>query len=110
MSALDWILLAVLLALTSPVWMYLLYIPAVQYKRGGWWSLMYPVTMVTAALDVVFNYTVWAAYTNDMPKGVHEVTFSKRLDRLILREDWLGSAGRVIAAMLDFWDPTGKHV
>lgn len=94
----------------SPVWLWLAYIPAIQYKRGGFWRLMYPVTLIVALADIALNYTVLAFYTWDWPrKG--ELTFSKRLDRLILLDGWVGVVCRYIAFhLLDPIDPSGRHV
>lgn len=35
----------------------LLYPFAIQYKRGGLWNLLIPITALTALLDVIANYT-----------------------------------------------------
>lgn len=35
----------------------ILYPFAIQYKRGGLWMLLTPLTLVTAVLDVIANYT-----------------------------------------------------
>lgn len=98
------------LLIISPLLLWLAYIPAIQYKRGDWWRLMYPWTLVVALADIILNYTVLALYTWDFPrKG--EITFSKRLDRLIMIDTWYGDIYRFIAVkMLNVFDPSGKHV
>ena len=96
--------------MASPLILWLLYIPAIQFKRGGWWLLLYPFTFIVALLDILLNYTVLALYTWDWPRR-GEITFSKRLDRLILLGDWRGVVCSYIAFhLLDPIDPTGKHV
>lgn len=102
------IYLALLIA--SPLILWLAYIPAIQFRRGGWWRLMYPFTFVVALADIIINYTVLALYTWDWPRR-GEYTFSKRLDRLIMLDDWRGDVYRFVAVeMLDRFEPDGKHV
>lgn len=87
----------------------LLYIPAIQYERGGWWRLMMPVTVVTLVIDVIANYTELALITWDMPqKG--EYTFSKRLERLVWSMGWRGRLARSVVRWLNKYDPTPPHV
>lgn len=74
------------------------------------WILSSPI-MVTALLwDCILNYTFFAVLTFDFPKW-KEWTFSKRLNRLVLSDDWRGSIARWVAAsLLDPYDPSGKHI
>lgn len=87
----------------------LLYIPAVQYTRGGWWRLLVPVTLFALLLDVIANYTELALLTWDWPRK-REYTFSTRLIRLQHSADWRGKLVRPIVTFLNYFDPTGKHV
>lgn len=98
------------LLISSPLLLWLAYIPAIQFRRGGWWRLMYPFTFAVARADIILNYTVLALYTWDWPrKG--EYTFSKRLDRLTMLDGWRGDVYSFVAVeMLDRFDPTGRHV
>ena len=102
----NWLALIAL----SPVLLWLAYIPAIQFKRGGWWRLMYPFTFVVGLFDVLLNYTVLAFYTRDWPKK-GETTFSKRLRRLVQRPGLEGKVYVFIARKcLDPFDPEGRHV
>ena len=90
--------------------MWSLYIVGVQYKRGGLWGAVLPITVAALLLDVAFNYTLFALLTLDWPRP-HEYTFSTRLERLIHLDDWRGALARGVAEfMLDPFDPTGKHI
>lgn len=94
----------------SIVGMWLLYIVGVQYKRGGLWNSVLPVTVLALLFDMLFNYTLFALLTWDYPKP-GEFTFSDRLDRLIHYDDWRGILARNVARyMLDPFDPTGRHI
>ena len=87
----------------------LLYIPAAQYMRGGLWRIMAPVTVLALLIDIVANYTELALITWDWPRA-HEWTFSTRLKRLQHDTGWRGKIARLVAAYLNYFDPTGKHV
>lgn len=87
-----------------------LYIIGIQYKRGGIWSMVLPITFVTFVLDVILNYTELALVTWDFPKK-EEHTFSQRLLRLNRDNKWRGWVGRFISRkMLDPFDPRGYHI
>ena len=74
------------------------------------WVLAFPLVISAAIIDVICNYTVFALLTLDMPrKG--EITFSERLDRLVMNDGWRGSAARWLAkTLLDPYDFTGQHI
>ena len=94
----------------SVMTMWLLYIVGVQYKRGGIWNAVLPITVAALVLDVACNYTLFALLTLDWPRA-KEYTFSARLRRLIHYDDWRGTLARGVAAnMLDPFDPTGRHI
>lgn len=81
---------------------------AVQYLRGGWWHLLFPVTAPIVILDIIANHTELALLTWDWPRP-GEYTFSQRLARLQHDKDrkfWT----EPLIAYLDYFDPTGKHV
>lgn len=87
----------------------LLYIPAVQYNRGGAWQLMLPVTVVTLVIDVIANYTELALITWDFPrKG--EYTFSTRLARLQFDTGWRGRIAKLSIRYTNHFDHTGRHI
>ena len=86
-----------------------LYFISVQYERGGIWSLLFPIVLISLIIDVVLNYTELAILTLDMPK-YGEWTFSKRLSRLQYNEGWRGHFARYIANCLNQIAPSGKHI
>ena len=81
----------------------LLYPLAIQYERGGWWSILKPLALVTAIIDVIANYTELAILTWDFPQA-GEVTFSQRCNRLIHQDNWAGKVGRVTQVYCNFFD------
>ena len=86
-----------------------LYFISIQYERGGFWKLLFPIAVLAFIIDVVLNYTELALLTLDIPrKG--ETTFSKRLARLRYNTDWRGSFARYITTCLDAIAPSGKHI
>lgn len=88
----------------------ILYAVGIQFRRGGWWYLILPVTLVALVVDVIANYTTLALLTQDFPrKG--EWTFSTRLKRLCA-EAPLADRGlyREIVYKLNRIDPTGCHI
>lgn len=90
--------------------MWLLYVIGIQYKRKGLWYGVLPVTFAAWILDVVLNYTVFALLTWDFPEQ-YEFTFSKRLERLIHKDNWQGRLADFIATyLLDPFDPDGYHI
>lgn len=87
----------------------LLYVPAVQYNRGGLWQLMLPVTVLTLLIDVIANYTELALLTWDWPrKG--EYTFSHRLARLQFDAGWRGRLAKLAIAYTNYFDHAGRHI
>lgn len=85
----------------------LLYPIAVQYERGGWWRLVFPVTLVALIIDVWCNYTELALITWDWP-AKREYTFSTRLLRLRYYSGWRGWFARKVAKYLNYFD--ANHV
>lgn len=90
--------------------MWLLYIVGIQYRRGGVWRVVLPVTIAALLLDVALNYTLFALLTLDFPQP-GEYTFSQRLGRLVCGADWRSALARWVAKyMLDWADPSGQHI
>lgn len=74
------------------------------------WVFAFPLIVIALILDVFLNFTVFAVLTWDFPKK-GEWTFSQRLNRLVLSDNWRGSVARWVAAsLLDPYDPSGKHI
>lgn len=95
--------------LLSPVLLAIIFIPAIQYKRGGVWQVFYIVTIPALFLDVLLNYTSLALLTWDWPQD-KEYTFSRRLSRLNTYSTWKGKVARMVTSYLNAIDPTGKHI
>lgn len=86
-----------------------LFVLAIQTERGGPWKVFVIFMPPAMLLDVFLNFTELALLTLDFPRS-GEWTFSVRLRRLVLRDDWRGSVARYLATILNSIDPTGKHV
>ena len=86
----------------------LLYIPAIQVERGGWWLVLTPIALVTLVIDVIANYTELALITWDYPQK-REYTFSTRLLRLKHDNGLRGRFARSVIAYLNYFDPQGNH-
>ena len=82
----------------------LLYPLAVQYKRGGFWRAVLPVTLITLVIDVLANYTELALLTWQLPNE-HEVTFSHRLYRLRKGNAWQRFVAKIVIPYLNYFDP-----
>lgn len=86
-----------------------LYPFAIQFERGGWWRLLFPVTLLALIVDVWCNYTELALLTWDRPaKG--EYTFSTRIKRLQYYPGWRGGFARLVRDYTNFFDPQKDHV
>lgn len=88
--------------------LFLLYPIAIQFERGGWWYLLFPVTLVTFIIDILTNYTELALVFGLPRRG--EWTFSQRLKRLSYRADWRGDLARWCIDYTNRFDPDGRHV
>lgn len=99
--------------LSAPVWVPLLllalYAVGIQYRRGGAWRVLVPLAYDAAVLDVALNYTLFALCFWDFPQH-SEVTLSQRLPRLNRDTGWRGAIARPLTVVLDWLDPSGKHV
>jgi hypothetical protein len=78
----------------------LLYPLAVQYERGGYWRLLFPVTFCTLIIDVVANWTELSLAFWEFPR-YGEWTFSTRLERLIHGYGWRSDVARFVAHQLN---------
>lgn len=105
------VLLELLLAqfVYLPLLLAVLYIPAIQYERGGWWRLLMPFTALVALLDVYLNWTTFSLYLWSAP-GKKEYTLSQHLERLVFEQGLRGTAARVIARYTNLFDPTPPHI
>lgn len=87
--------------------LWLRYVVAINYERGGWWCLLVPMAIRAAVLDIALNYTLFALIVWDWPrKG--ERTISQHLERLVLWQNKRGSACRFAARyFINPWDKVG---
>lgn len=92
-----------------PALLALLYIPAIQYERGGRWKLMAVVTLPTAILDVYLNWTTFSLLLWSSP-GRKEITFSQHLERLVFDAGRRGLIARLVARYTNYFDPTPPHI
>lgn len=101
--------LLLLQGLYLPVALFALYPIAVQYERGGWCKLLFPLYMVAGLLSAYLNYTTFAFYTWDAPrKG--ENTFSQRCERLVGEPGLRGVFARLVARYTNRFDPSPPHI
>ncbi len=95
--------------LLSPLLLAALYPVAVQYERGGWWRLLFPLYAAAGLCSLVVNFTWFTLLLWELPrKG--EATTSQRCERLVHRADWRGALARGIARYTNYFDPTGPHI
>ena len=93
--------MSILLALLYPI--------AIQYERGGFWFILFPITLFALVIDLIANYTELAILTLDFPRA-GEYTFSNRLVRIQNTEGWTGFVGRNVAAYCNYWAPNHNHI
>ena len=87
--------------------LFLRYIVAINYERGGWWLLLVPLAIRAAALDIALNYTLFAFFMWDRPQA-KEYTMSKHLERLVLWQNKRGAFSRWLAKyVINPWDKVG---
>jgi hypothetical protein len=100
-------LAVVVVVLVSFAALWLRYIVAINYERGGWWRLLVPLAIKTAVLDIALNYTLFALFMCDKPrKG--EKTMSQHLERLVYWKNRRGAFCRFIAKyLINPWDKVG---
>lgn len=81
----------------------------IQYKRGGWWSVLIPLAALLFIIDLLANYTELVLMTRDWPRP-GEYTFSNRLFRLQTKAGNAGDFYRWIVGMLNAATPGGLHI
>lgn len=81
----------------------------IQYKRGGWWSVLLPFAALLFVIDVLANYTELVVVTCDWPRR-GEYTFSNRLFRLQSQVGGMGDFYCWIVGMLNAATPGGLHI
>ena len=91
--------------LTALLWV--LYPIAIQVERGGWWQLLWPVTILAWIVDVLANWTELSLLMLELPR---EPTFSQRLSRLVRSTGWRSDLARRIAPVLNQIAPSGSHI
>lgn len=104
-----WYALAALLAvLVLPyVVLWLRYIVAINFERGGWWNLLVPMAIKTGLLDIALNYTTFRLLMWSKP-GPGEYTISKHMERLVLWQNRRGTFCRHVAKyFINPWDKVG---
>lgn len=100
----------------SPLLLALLYVPAIQIERGGFWKIFYLVAIPALIIDVIANTFVLSLIYRDLPfqysEFLHrrEFTFSDRLERFVLFETRLGKISRFISKLLNRFAPSGVHI
>lgn len=86
-----------------------LYPIVIQFKRGGWWSILKPFALIVAILDVIANYTEVAFVFGKTPEGCH--TISQRMDWMVengstqARKDF----AKMVNVFLDACEDDGEH-
>jgi hypothetical protein len=95
------VILSAVLLITYPL--------VIQYKRGGLWLALAPLTAVALLLDVVANYTEWAVALGRPARG--DYTISKRIKTMM--QDHAHPArvelARLVQIYLDACEPDGVH-
>jgi len=87
--------------------LWLRFIIAINYERGGWWRLLVPMAIRAGMLDIALNYTLFSLLVLDFPrKG--EYTISKHLERLVLLQTLKGAMCRYVCRyFINRWDKVG---
>lgn len=86
-----------------------LYPLAIQALRGPLWlACLLPWLLIAFLVDLLANLEV-SLYLAELPR-LTEPTVSHRLSRLRHDEGWRGATARAIIPVLDFFDPSGKHI
>ena len=95
--------------LLSPWILFFFYTVTIQYARGGLFKIFAVFGVIAIPLDIFYNYTAFIVLMMDIPQR-KEYTFSSRLERLILRNDWRGKFATEIAICLNAICPTHNHI
>lgn len=98
-------LLAILVLPYVVLW--LRFIVAINFERGGWWRLLVPLAIKAGALDIALNYTTFRWLMNSRP-GPGEHTISKHMERLVTWQNRRGAFCRYTAKyFINPWDKVG---
>lgn len=101
--------LSLLIAPFLALW--LRYIVAINYERGGWWRILVPLAIRAVVLDIALNYTLFSLGMWDRPRD-GEYTMSKHLERLVTWQNRRGAVARYVCKyFVNPWDKVGPpHV
>lgn len=101
----------------QPLILLLLYSIVIQYRRESLPSsvrtLLYWCCAPVLVYDALLNLTIFNLIFWEFPKkvdGKFEYTLSDRLARLVRGSGWRYSIANLIRILLDYIDPTGKHI
>lgn len=87
--------------------LWLRFIGAINFERGGWWRLLVPMAIRAGALDIALNYTTFALFMWDRP-ATGEYTISKHLERLVGWQNRRGAFCRHVSKyFINPWDKVG---
>lgn len=102
------ILVALPVVVLGPfVVLWLRYIVAINYEKGGWWNLLVPLAIKAVWLDIKLNYTLFSLFMSDKPRE-GEYTISKHLERLVTWQNRRGAFCRYISKyFVNPWDHVG---
>lgn len=85
-----------------------LYPAAIQFKRGGWWLAVTPITLVVVVLDVLANYTELSLVFG-WPED-KDYTITRRIRRMKADEiPARRELAQLVQVYLDACEPDGKH-
>lgn len=85
-----------------------LYPLAIQFKRGGLWLAVTPITLLVVLLDVLANYTELALIFGWPREG--EYTITRRIRRMHFDEvEARRKLAELVQVYLDAAEPDGKH-
>ena len=87
----------------------LLYPLAIQCERKGVYSILLPLYIVTALLDVLANYTELSLLCLAWPQR-GKPTFSMRIPQLLISGGWKSTVSYEVAVYLNFFSPTHDHI
>ena len=100
-------LVVVLVYLVAFGALFLRFIVAINFERGGWWRLLVPLAIKAGLLDIALNYTLFSLLLWDKPRA-GEYTISKHLERLVLLPTFKGAACRWVSRyFINPWDRVG---
>lgn len=81
---------------------------AIQYKRGGFWNILAPFTVLVLLLDILAAYLEWSLVFGKPRPGDHTITQrikTMHSDEASSRREF----ARLVQVYLDVCEPDGKH-